>query len=99
MSELSTDTTQPHADVRRQTRRRMLAEFWYYFSENRGAVIGLFVFAALIVIAVLAPLIAPHPPNFQNRDALLVPPFWQEGGSGSNICWAPMPSAATSSRA
>lgn len=26
------------------TRRARLAEFWYYFSENRGAVIGLFFF-------------------------------------------------------
>ncbi len=68
------------ADVKRQTRRRMLAEFWFYFSENRGAVIGLWVFVALVLIALLAPLIAPHSPNQQYRDALLVPPVWQEGG-------------------
>ncbi len=59
----------------------MLAEFWYYFSENKGAVVGLFVFIALVVVAILAPLIAPHDPVIQNRDALLLPPFWQEGGS------------------
>lgn len=64
-------------------RRSALGEFWYYFSENRGAVIGLGVFLALIVIALLAPLLAPHPPNFQNRDALLVPPVWQEGGQSA----------------
>lgn len=61
-------------------RRSALGEFWYYFSENRGAVLGLGIFVALIVIALLAPLLAPHPPNFQNRDALLLPPVWQEGG-------------------
>ncbi len=71
---------QPEGDTARQTRRRAIAEFWYYFSENRGAVIGLAVFAATILIALLAPLVAPHPPNLQFRDALLVPPFWQEGG-------------------
>jgi len=62
-------------------RRAMFAEFWYYFSRNRGAVIGLYVFLATIAIAILAPLLAPHDPILQNRDALLVPPFWLEGGS------------------
>ena len=69
------------APVTGVTRREQLAEFWYYFSENRGAVIGLFVFLFLIVLAIFAPLIAPHAPNEQYRDAVLVPPFWQEGGS------------------
>lgn len=68
-----------------QTRRRMLQEFWFYFSENRGAVIGLWVFLILAVIAILAPLVAPHPPNLQYRDALLLPPVWQEGGKWSFI--------------
>ncbi|WP_353643133.1 ABC transporter permease subunit [Mesorhizobium sp. WSM2239] len=62
------------------SRRARLAEFWYYFSENRGAVIGLWVFVALVVIAILAPLIAPHVPYAQYRDATLLPPFWQDGG-------------------
>jgi dipeptide transport system permease protein len=61
-------------------RRGRLAEFWYYFSENRGAVAGLWIFIGLVVIALFAPLIAPHAPNQQYRDALLTPPFWQEGG-------------------
>jgi len=62
-------------------RRAMLAEFWFYFCQNRGAVIGLFVFLAIITVAVFAPLLAPHSPILQNRDALLLPPFWEEGGS------------------
>ncbi len=67
------------------TRRQMLAEFWFYFRENRGAVIGLWVFLTLVVLAVLAPLIAPHGPTIQNRDALLLPPFWQEGGRSAYL--------------
>ena len=63
----------------------MLAEFWYYFSENRGAVIGLVVFIVLVLVALLAPLLAPHDPNAQYRDALLVPPLWQEGGRADFI--------------
>ena len=77
-----TDTTAAAqiAQSSRSARRAMLAEFWHYFSENRGAVFGLAVFAVLVVAAVLAPLISPHPPNAQYRDATLLPPFWQEGG-------------------
>jgi dipeptide transport system permease protein len=74
----SADETKP-AEVQ-SARRRMLSEFWFYFSENRGAVAGLWVFAALVAIALLAPVIAPYSPDEQYRDALLVPPVWQEGG-------------------
>ena len=60
--------------------RADFSEFWSYFSENRGAVIGLFFFLAVVLIAVFADFIAPHAPNQQFRDALLQPPFWQTGG-------------------
>ncbi len=53
-----------------------LREFWYYFSVNRGAVIGLTVFTILVLMAIFAPLIAPHSPDIQYRDALLKPPIW-----------------------
>jgi dipeptide transport system permease protein len=67
------------------SRRARLAEFWYYFSENRGAVIGLWVFLALVVIAILAPVLAPHLPNAQYRDAVLLPPFWEASGRASYL--------------
>ncbi len=79
-----TDTVQTAAPVRLSDaaiRRKMLREFWFYFSQNRGAVIGLGVFVALVLIALLASVLAPYDPTVQNREALLVPPFWQEGGS------------------
>jgi len=62
------------------SRRRQLAEFWYYFSENRGAVIGFWLFVLLVIVAILSPLIAPHLPYEQYRDAVLLPPMWEEGG-------------------
>ncbi len=68
-------------DNRPTGRRAVLAEFWSYFSENRGAVIGLILFIGVVLIAVFADFIAPHAPNHQYRDALLQPPFWQDGGS------------------
>jgi len=63
------------------SRRARFAEFWYYFSENKGAVVGFWFFVFLVLLALFAPLIAPYAPNAQYRDAILVPPFWQEGGS------------------
>jgi dipeptide transport system permease protein len=60
-----------------------LVEFWSYFRENRGAVMGLYVFVAFVLVAIFADVLAPHAPNQQFRDALLVPPAWQEGGSWS----------------
>jgi dipeptide transport system permease protein len=60
-------------------------EFWHYFSVNRGAVIGLVVFALLVLIAIFAPLIAPHLPDHQYRDAFLTPPIWSTGGRSEFI--------------
>ncbi len=58
----------------------MLAEFWHYFSENRGAVAGLVVFLLLVLMAIFAPLIAPHSPIVPFPDSQLVPPAWEQGG-------------------
>lgn len=57
-----------------------LVEFWRYYRENRGAVAGLVFFAVIVVAALLADFIAPHPPNWQYADSQLLPPAWQEGG-------------------
>lgn len=73
-----TDTSVKLSDA--AIRRQQIREFWFYFRQNRGAVMGLAVFAALVLVALLAPLLAPHDPTQQYRDALLLPPVWQEGG-------------------
>ena len=62
-----------------------LKEFWQYFSQNKGAVVGLVFIVVVAALALLAPLIAPHPPFEQYRDAILVPPMWQDGGSARFI--------------
>jgi dipeptide transport system permease protein len=58
-----------------------LRTFWHYFSVNRGAVIGLFVFILLVLAALFAPLLAPYAPDVQDKTAFLRPPAWQAGGS------------------
>ncbi|SUG45197.1 dipeptide transporter permease DppC [Salmonella enterica subsp. arizonae] len=62
-----------------------MREFWHYFKRNKGAVVGLAYVIIMILIAVFANFIAPHNPAEQFRDALLVPPVWQEGGSWAHI--------------
>jgi dipeptide transport system permease protein len=63
------------------SRTHPLAEFWSQFTANAGAVAGLFVIVALVMLAMFADLIAPHSPVLTNNQAFLKPPFWQEGGS------------------
>ncbi len=60
-------------------------EFWYYFSENTGAVIGLVTVVAIVFVALAADLIAPHPPIEQYREFFLLPPAWLEGGNWSFV--------------
>jgi dipeptide transport system permease protein len=58
-----------------------LRELWRGFRANRGAVLGAAVIAVLVLLALFADLVAPHPPNLPNNAALLRPPAWQAGGS------------------
>ncbi len=58
-----------------------LVEFWRSFSENKGAVLGLGVIVFMALVALTAPVLAPHAPNEQYRDFLLLPPAWSDGGS------------------
>ncbi|ALI57025.1 ABC transporter permease subunit [Celeribacter marinus] len=62
-----------------------LGEFWFYFRENRGAVIGLWIFAVFAFLAFFGPWVAPHDATEQFRSATLQPPVWQEGGSWTHI--------------
>jgi dipeptide transport system permease protein len=56
-------------------------EFWGDFRRNGGAVGGLAIVVAVILLALLAPVLAPHPPDLTNSAAFLKPPAWQAGGS------------------
>ena len=60
-------------------------EFWSYFRENPGAVAGLGFVVFIVLMALGADVIAPYDPAEQNRDALLQPPVWQDGGTWSYI--------------
>ena len=57
------------------------AEFWSAYRQSRGAMIGLALAVALVLLAVFADVVSPHPPNEQYRDFTLTPPAWQDGGT------------------
>ncbi|NCN97405.1 MAG: dipeptide ABC transporter permease DppC, partial [Rhodoferax sp.] len=59
-------------------------EFWDYFSTNKGAVAGLVIVLLVLLMAALAPWIAPYSPNDTNPSVFLTPPAWQAGGSGAH---------------
>jgi len=63
--------------------RRSLAEFWFYFSESKTAVLGLAFLVGIIFMAIFADFIAPHDPAVQYRECLEQPPSW--GGEKCNF--------------
>ena len=78
MTDISKTTPAPKSN-----RGAAFAEFWHYFSMNRGAVIGLAVVAIFIVLALLAPWIAPYAPEQQFRGLEKLPPSWTSGGQAA----------------
>ncbi|KQY20042.1 ABC transporter permease subunit [Rhizobium sp. Root482] len=71
------------AEIKTATPPTGLSEFWFYFSRNKGAVIGLVLFVVILFVAIFAGFVAPHSPSIQNREVLLLPPVWAEGGRWS----------------
>jgi dipeptide transport system permease protein len=72
-------------ETKRPAPPSVLAEFWFYFSRSRGAVIGLAIFVLIVLTAVFAPFVAPHLPHDQDRTKLLLQPFFMQGGDPSYL--------------
>ena len=56
-------------------------EFAQSFLHNKGATAGLLFMVLMVLAALGAPLIAPHSPVEQYRDAIAQVPAWQTGGA------------------
>ena len=50
--------------------------FWVRFLHQRWAIAGLIFLLIVIVAAIFAPLVAPHPPNAQDINAVNAAPSW-----------------------
>ena len=59
----------------------MIREFWYFFRQNRGAVIGLVLVILFILAALLAPLLAPFDPAQIHEGMFTKPPIWSADGT------------------
>lgn len=55
-------------------------DFWYSFKLNRGACLGLGIVLGFTLLALLAPVLAPHNPAHLFTDKLLLPPAFFENG-------------------
>ena len=58
-----------------------LREFWFYFSQNAGAVVGLVTISIIILLALFADYVTAQSPIEIHDNAFLRPPFWEDGGS------------------
>lgn len=58
-----------------------LNQVWNQFRHNLWAMAALYVLAAIVLITVFAPLVAPYSPTEQFTDALSMPPAWADEGS------------------
>jgi len=62
-----------------------LRDFWRSFSANKGALAGLAIVTAVLLMAAFAPFIAPYAPDLTDNAVFLVPPAWQAGGSSAHL--------------
>lgn len=56
-----------------------MSELWFFFKQNRGAVVGLGVVGLFVFVALFAPLLAPYDPSVIHDGKFLLPPsreFW-----------------------
>jgi peptide/nickel transport system permease protein len=69
-------------DVRRMKGlHAFLSELW----QDKAAAISLGVIVLIVLMALLAPLLAPHEPQAQSLTARLTPPAWMERGTWQHL--------------
>jgi ABC-type dipeptide/oligopeptide/nickel transport system permease subunit len=62
-----------------------ILEFYKQYKKNKAALVGAYIVLALILCALLAPVLTPFDPLVQNLDQRLIPPIWSEGGVSGHI--------------
>jgi peptide/nickel transport system permease protein len=59
----------------------LFLELW----RDKAGLVGMAMIAALLLMAVAAPLLAPHSPTAQDLRARLKPPVWDESGTWNHL--------------
>jgi peptide/nickel transport system permease protein len=81
MAEL-TSAHPKHADRKRGSSSS--AKWLLSLLRNPSGLLGMILVVAVLLVAALAPYLAPHEPTTMNLRARNVPPVWIEGGSSSH---------------
>ncbi|MDC8831690.1 ABC transporter permease subunit [Alteromonas gilva] len=58
---------------------------WQAFKSSHIALLGLALLMLFVFFAFFAPLVTPYDPNYQNTEALLIPPSWAANGSITHL--------------
>lgn len=58
---------------------------WRFRWHDLGGIVGASIIVLLILLAIFAPLIAPHPPTEGSLDIAKLPPVWQLGGTSTHL--------------
>jgi peptide/nickel transport system permease protein len=78
---MSIAETSPHAAVATPETAPARRSPWARMRRHKGLMFGLALIGIVFLLALLAPLIAPHDPYVQNLKARLIPPFWYPKGN------------------
>lgn len=68
-------------DGKRRISNKLLRNLW----RSKTGLLGFSIVSIVVLMAILAPLIAPHDPVGANPSNINQPPFWLEGGSMEHI--------------
>ncbi|MCB1509982.1 MAG: ABC transporter permease [Hyphomicrobiaceae bacterium] len=82
MSDTTTVTVPDDAEPQFITPRQAM---WRRMRTHRGFVIGATILLTLALLAIFAPLVAPHDPYAQSLIKRLLPPVWMDRGEWSHI--------------
>ena len=61
--------------------KRLSRNYWAELRQSPKGMIGAIILGLVILVAILAPLLAPHSTTKQSLDAQFAPPFFAEGGT------------------
>src|SRR4030042_7214829 len=71
--------------IRSRPSRSLWADAWSRLIRNKAAVIGMVIIVLFAVVAVFAPLLAPHNPLEINSGKEFLPPVWvKESSTGKS---------------
>ncbi len=85
MNGTSAETLEKALEKNRYEWVEKLQELGRELKRDKAGLIGVILITALVLMAVFAPMIAPHDPTDQDLTARLAPPVWYEKGTWNHM--------------